>query len=298
MEAEEVQQITFKGAPMATKGNEVQLTRMPLNKIKLGRNSRANIDKDELEGLMESIKEIGLLQPIGVVKNGTGYDIAYGNRRFLACSKLGHSHIMAIVHTSKKASDVDIKNLAENVQRKNISLVEVGRYVALLQGEGMSTGEIAVRLGASRSYVNSAADAYQQVPKQFRDDIASTYGNEKKKIGKISAQAMSKILSAQKTQRLEAKHVAKLFEAAKGDKFMPAQTGKYAALLKAGKNDFLDRVEPLKMIRMDFLVTEKEYNRIIGKHVDNGPFKSFVSVMRNVLTGKVAEQVKVIEKDR
>ncbi len=53
---EEMQTLTFEGVPMANKGGSVSITRMPLNKIKLGRNSRAGIDKTELDGLMESIK--------------------------------------------------------------------------------------------------------------------------------------------------------------------------------------------------------------------------------------------------
>jgi len=60
---------------------------IPVKKIKLGSNSRLDIEKEELDGLMTSIQEVGLLQPIGVRPAGAKFEVTYGNRRFLACRK-------------------------------------------------------------------------------------------------------------------------------------------------------------------------------------------------------------------
>lgn len=294
---QELETLTFKGAPMATKGNEVSITKMPLNKIKLGRNSRANIDKDELEGLMESIKTIGLLQPIGVVENGTGYDIAYGNRRFLACSKLGMSHIPAIIHATKTAADIDIKNLAENVQRKNISLAEVGRYANLLGGEGVTVREMSVRLGCSVSYIKTCIDAYKHVPSEFRKDIQeSNSKRDKSGHGKISPQAAHRILAAKRTFRLEPEQVKSLFRAAKSDKFQPQAVEKYAIEVKGGNEDFLKTVDPLKYVKIDIIMTQKEYDRLHNKHISNGIFKSMNELCKAILTGKKSEVIRVEDK--
>lgn len=54
----------------------MQVKELPVNKIKLGRNSRLDIKNEELSGLMQSIESEGLLQPIGVVKRGRGYEVA------------------------------------------------------------------------------------------------------------------------------------------------------------------------------------------------------------------------------
>lgn len=291
----ELETITFKGAPMATKGNEISIMRMPLNKIKLGKNSRANIDQDELEGLMESIKEIGLLQPIGVTKNGVGYVVAYGNRRFLACSKLGLSHIPVIVHTDDRAGSIDIKNLAENVQRKNIGLTEVGRYVSLLEGEGLSVSEMAVRLGVSKGYVNSCKDAFLRVPQEFRKDIVSVTTKSKKKPGKIAANAMTRILNASRTYHLSAEQEKELFAAARGDNFETHMISKYAMSVKAGHRDFMSQVEPLKHIKLSFAITQKEHDRLHRKHVEDGPFRSVSALMRAILSGKKSETVKIAD---
>lgn len=293
---EQVQSLAFEGMPMSNKGQSVTIVRMPLNKIKLGRNSRAKIDKDELEGLMESIKSIGLLQPIGVVKSGTGYDIAYGNRRFLACSKLGLSHIPAIVHTYKKTSEIDIKNLAENVQRKNISLTEVGRYVKLLKGEGMSTGEIAVRLGASRSYVETCEKAYGQVPKEFRDDLVSVVGgNSKKQPGKIPVGAAMGILNSVRTYNLDANQERKLFQAAKNaDHFEPKMIPKYAKQIKSGNNNFMKTEKPVKHMRIDLMITQKHFDDLTVKYVDDGPFNSVTALLKAVLKGEKSVKIEIV----
>ena len=60
--------LVLKGAPMA-KDSEVAITNLSLNKIKLARNSRMSVTDEEIAGLMQSIKEVGLLQPIGVEKS-------------------------------------------------------------------------------------------------------------------------------------------------------------------------------------------------------------------------------------
>jgi len=281
------QTLTFTGAPMAAKGNEIQIKKMSLNKIKIGRNSRANIDKDELEGLMESIKSIGLLQPIGVVKNGTGYNIAYGNRRFLACSKLGMSHIPVIVHTPKKSSEIDIKNLAENVQRKNISLMEAGRYVVLLKAEGMTAGEIAVRLGTSKSYVDTAEKCYDEVPKEFRSAIADAAPGKKREPGKIAPATAMKILNASRSYRLTHSDEKKLFSEAKANpKFEPKLTNKYAMQLKSGSKD-LKNIKPMKHVRVHVMITQDDWDKLQVKYVDDGPFRSVTAVFKAAMKGEV-----------
>ena len=52
---------------------------------------RLDFYEESLEGLAESIKENGLLQPISVRKNGNKYEIIAGERRFRACLMLSYS---------------------------------------------------------------------------------------------------------------------------------------------------------------------------------------------------------------
>jgi ParB/RepB/Spo0J family partition protein len=277
------------------KNGSVQIQRMALNKIKIGRNSRMHVDAGELDGLMESIKEEGLLQPIGVMKNGTGFEICYGNRRFMACSKLGMSHIPVIVHDKKKAHDIDIKNLTENIQRRNISLAEAGRYIQLLKGEGLKNREISVRLGVRESYIDNCLKAYSHVPAKFRDDLEVPVPGAKVAPGKINIRDANAIVSAEKSYRLTAEQRDALFRAAKtDDSFEAKNVPKYAAALKRGAKDPLKAVRPTKQIGLRFFIDEDEFDRLTKKYVDEGPFRSIAGLAIAILKGEKNEKIKVI----
>jgi ParB/RepB/Spo0J family partition protein len=291
--------LTLKELPMAKSG-AVEIQNLPLNKIKISRNSRMSVSNEELDGLMQSIKEVGLLQPIGVIKNGSGYEICYGNRRFLATSRLGLSRIPAIIHTARKEFDKDIKNLTENIQRRNLGLAEIGRYMTLLKKEGLSSKEIAVRLGVPPNYVRSCFTAFERVPEKYRNDIevrvGATEKSQKTVPGKISIRAANAILSAKKTYGLDQKETEVLFKAAKhGDQFNPDQVKEYAAAVKGGSKEPIKDVEPVHSMHLVFFLGEKEFNRLHKKHVEDGPFKSVTGALIAALNGGVNERVKMIE---
>lgn len=295
---EDLESIEFKGAPMA-KGTTVTITKMPINKIKLNKNSRLNIDPEELDGLMQSIKSEGLLQPIGVIKNGSGYEICYGNRRFLACSKLGVTTIPCIVHEKKKESDVDIKNLTENVQRRNISLAEVGRYIELLEGEGLSKQESAVRLGVSIGYVEGALSAFREVPKEFRSDIEVNVSRKHKggrtAPGKISMSSARKIVSAVKSGILSNSQAKKLYVAAKeSSDFNPSNLPKYIKTIAGGENNFLAK-GAVRLVSIRVPMSERHYEELKKEHVDNGPFKTVGGFLVAVLSGEKSARIKVLK---
>jgi ParB/RepB/Spo0J family partition protein len=278
------------------KKSKVAVKEIPLNQIKLGRNSRMNISNEEIAGLMESIKETGLLQPIGVVpgKKG-GYEICYGNRRFLAFSKLGFKTIPAILHDTAVDSEVDMKNLTENVQRRNLSLTEAGRYVQLLKAEGLTSAEIAVRLGVSVSYVNACIDAYEQVPKEFREDLTMQIGGGRLPPGKIGMQTARAILSAEKSYHLNKSQVKKLFKEAKhNEEFKQENIHRYAEALRRGK-DPLKEVKPIKNLAVAVFIDLDEEERLWKKHVENGPCKNLAELCRLILSGKIHERVKVLD---
>jgi ParB family chromosome partitioning protein len=108
-----------------------------------------------LEELAESIKKIGLLQPIVVRINHSGnFEIVAGNRRFNACKKIGRRKISCHVVEldDKTAYEVSI---IENVQRNTLDPIEEGlafrKYVVEFGWGGVS--ELAEKLSKSTSYV-------------------------------------------------------------------------------------------------------------------------------------------------
>lgn len=293
------QTLTIMGEPMATKSSKVEIKNLQLNKIKISRNSRTDVRDEELYGLMQSIKEVGLLQPIGVAKNGTGYEICYGNRRFLACSKLGMKSIPVIVHENKRAHDMDLKNLSENVQRRNISLTEIGRYLEILSKDGLSVREVAVRLGVSPNYIKSCQTAWSNVPEKFRKhlEIRTAFDKEAAQArGKISIKAANAITSARKSMRLTPEQTDVLYHAAKSDdRFNVEQVTNYAHAVRSGRKDPIGEVPDVCTVTARWIMKTDDYDRLFAEHVTNGPFKSVSGLAVAILRGEKSVRIKVVK---
>lgn len=282
--------LVFHGQPMAMKGEKTMIQVIKLNQIKLNKNSRMNIKPDELSGLMTSIKEVGLLQPIGVVKMGPkSYEICYGNRRYLACSKLGLNSIPAIIHEKQKEGDIDMKNLTENIQRRNISLAEAGRYMKMLQKQQeMTPAELAARLGVSKSFVEVCTTSFESVPKEFHDDLETSYGpGQKVKPGKISMNVATKIISAKRSSDLSVEQTKVLFKAAKSDaRFDSNNLRGYAEAIRLGSEDPIGAVEEFKHVMVNFRIPLKTFTKLYDENVTGGHYSSMRAFFVDVLNGK------------
>lgn len=108
---------------------------------------RTNIDPLKVIELAESIREVGLQDPIQVRPVNGRYEIVYGHRRYLAHKHLGLDKIDCFV---KDLSDGDVLLLRaiENLQRENLSPLDEARvYYRMKTKLGMSTKEIVRRTG-------------------------------------------------------------------------------------------------------------------------------------------------------
>ena len=115
--------------------------------------ARIEIDEEELRGLADSIRERGLQQRIRVARRGDRFLIIFGDRRYLACKKLGMTKIKATVVDADE-SEVILDRFVENVQRVNLSpLEEALQYKGMRDKLGMSVDEIAVRVSKSEGHV-------------------------------------------------------------------------------------------------------------------------------------------------
>ncbi len=289
MKEAESRTLTIKGEGMA-RGKKVEIKELPMNKIKIGRNSRLSVSKEDLSGLMQTINSTGLLEPIGVVKskkNDGSYEIAYGNRRFMAYTKLGLHSIPCVIHEYKNESMIDVMNLAENVQRRNISLAEVGRYASILEGEGLGKKELAVRLGVSINYLEACLNAYKEVPKEYREDLQIQTTGSSPEAGKISIHTARAIVNAQKAHGITKAQSHVLYKAAKSDeRFDAANVSKYAAAIKKGAKDPIGEVRAVKTMTFRLMLYESQYDSLIKKYVDDGPFNSFTALIKAVLRGQ------------
>ena len=129
-------------------------TKLPIDQIHADRaNPRRTFDEAALEELAESLKHQGLLQPILVRKDGKGYRIIAGERRWRAAQKAGLTELPVII---REASDAEAYELAlvENIQRADLNpLEEAEAYRRLVDERKMTQEQVADRVGKDRSSV-------------------------------------------------------------------------------------------------------------------------------------------------
>ncbi len=120
---------------------------------------RQEFDEDEMEELVHSIREIGLLQPIVVRPSAEqgpeSYELVMGERRWRATQRAGLDTIPAIVRNTQ---DVDLLRdaLLENLHRSQLNpLEEAAAYQQLLNEFGTTQDELAQRIGRSRPQISN-----------------------------------------------------------------------------------------------------------------------------------------------
>ena len=118
---------------------------------------RKVFNDDEILELAQSIRDKGLIQPLLIRKNGDGYQIVAGERRFRAHQLLGKTTVQAIVR--EQITDREMREVAiiENIQRVQLNpLEEAQAYQELIQDCGLTHDQCAERLGKSRSAITNA----------------------------------------------------------------------------------------------------------------------------------------------
>lgn len=130
---------------------------VPLSKVRPNPfQPRKTFRPEDLQELVASVKEKGILQPIVVRRKGDLWEIIAGERRYRAAQKLGHLTIPVI---EVQASDVESLELAliENLQRSDLSPLEEAEGYRRLQDEfNMTQEQIALKVGKDRTTVANA----------------------------------------------------------------------------------------------------------------------------------------------
>ena len=123
---------------------------------------RKIFDNTELQGLANSIKKHGVLQPIVVSpKGGDRYRLVAGERRWRAAKLAGVKTIPALIRTLEELEQLEIA-MIENVQRVDLSPIEQALSIEKLHQQfNMSYDSIAQRLGKALSTVNNIARLLQ-----------------------------------------------------------------------------------------------------------------------------------------
>jgi ParB family chromosome partitioning protein len=135
--------------PTAQQDEQVsQLRNLKVSDVQADPNQpRRQFDEDALNGLADSIREHGILQPIVVIAKGNKYEIVAGERRWRAAGIAGMDKIPALVRTLTNQHRLEIA-LVENLQRQDLNPLETATaYYKLQQQFNLTLDEIGRRVG-------------------------------------------------------------------------------------------------------------------------------------------------------
>jgi ParB family chromosome partitioning protein len=143
----------------------VGLRELPIVQISANRfQPRSHFDEASLASLAESIRVLGVLQPILVRSNENGYELIAGERRWRAAKRAGLQTIPALVRSSEDASSLE-QALVENLHRQDLNpLEEAAAYQQLIEDFGLTQERLGERIGKSRSTVANLLRLFQLPP--------------------------------------------------------------------------------------------------------------------------------------
>ncbi|KQS09901.1 chromosome partitioning protein ParB [Curtobacterium sp. Leaf183] len=171
----------------------------PLDIVPNAQQPRKEFREEELQELVHSIREIGLLQPIVVrpIEGATGtqpqYELIMGERRLRATKELGLATIPAIV--KETPDDAMLRDaLLENLHRAQLNpLEEASAYQQLLADFGITQEQLGQRLGRSRPQITNTIRLLR-LPSPVQRRVAA---------GVLSAGHARAILAAPDAQAME-----------------------------------------------------------------------------------------------
>src|SRR2546430_15262445 len=125
---------------------------------------REHFDEESMAALAESIREVGVLQPVLVRAGGDGFELIAGERRWRAARRIGLQTIPGNVRTPDDATMLQ-QAIIENVQREELNpLEEAAAYQQLVEDFSLTHDDVALRVGKSRTTITNTLTLLQPPP--------------------------------------------------------------------------------------------------------------------------------------
>lgn len=138
-------------------GGSSTINEISLDQIEPNPNQpRHEFDEDSLEELANSIREIGIIQPITLRQvSEHKFQIIAGERRWRASQVAGLKAVPAYIRTIKDENVMEMA-LVENIQREDLNAIEIAlAYEHLMEESGMTQEKVSERVGKSRTAVTN-----------------------------------------------------------------------------------------------------------------------------------------------
>lgn len=136
---------------MRPKFQEIEISKIYLSEANV---RKAEITKGEIDSLVASIKEKGVLQPIILVKREDRYELPVGQCRFLAAKKAGLEKIPAMVYDELSPIEMRVISAIENLQRIDLTQADRAAAVSDLKRELGTNKAVAKALGYTEGWVS------------------------------------------------------------------------------------------------------------------------------------------------
>lgn len=117
---------------------------------------RRHFDHGQMDDLIASVKEHGIIQPLLVTKKPDGkYFLIAGERRLRAATLAGITKVPVVVRDATEQQRLELA-LIENIQRQDLNAIEEAKaYEELQRSFGLTQDEIAKKVGKSRSQISN-----------------------------------------------------------------------------------------------------------------------------------------------
>lgn len=149
---ESPREVVIEAVPAQATG----LLEIPVEQIVPNRlQPRSDFDQEALQGLAESIRTAGLMQPVMVRRDGSGFELIAGERRWRAAKIIGLTTIPAIVRDVDDQLAAELA-IIENVQREDLNPIERAHALRRLADDfGLTHQSIAEKVGLDRASITN-----------------------------------------------------------------------------------------------------------------------------------------------
>ena len=147
-----IESINYKNADQVI-GNiiDLELGKITTNPFQ----PRTHFNEEALEELSQSIKELGVIQPITVRKKGNAFELISGERRLRASEMAELKTIPAYVRLADDQESLEMA-LVENIQRQDLDPIEIGlSYQRLIEEIKLTQDQLSSRVGKKRSTITN-----------------------------------------------------------------------------------------------------------------------------------------------
>lgn len=205
-------------APLPTAPSD-KYQNLPVSQIEVNPHQpRTLFDETSLRELADSIRAVGLVQPVLVRKQGDTFELVAGERRWRAAKMAGLEKVPAVIREAGDAEALELA-LIENINREDLNAIDAARAYANLQEEfGATQEELAAKMGRSRSSIANTIrlldlpDEVQQLIEEGK--LTEGHGRallsvpDRLRQKKIATRVISRGLSVRQTEELARKEAS------------------------------------------------------------------------------------------